>query len=201
MSLIPPQPRRVLTVEDSATFSAMLKCGIEETHGLTVDAAQTLAEARDYIQAHAHDYFVAIVDLHLPDAPHGEAAHYVVNAGIPTIVFTGSLTSSAETLWELGIADYVHKDSLNSLPYVIWAVGRYLANREIGILVVDDMNTMCQHVAQTLALQHFSVFSTTNAADAFKIVRQQPTIKIAIIDNYLESSNGINLTRELAEQK
>lgn len=201
MSQAQPQPRRVLIIEDSATFAAMLQCGIKEAHNLEVDTAQSLAQARDLVKAHSQQYFVAIVDLHLPDAPHGEAAHYMVNTGIPTLVFTGSLSSNPEKLWEMGIADYVHKDSRNSLPYVIWAVGRYLANRDIGILVVDDMSSMRQHVSQTLLLQNFQVFTAANAATAQRVISEQPTIKIAILDHFLEGTDGVDLTRELVAHK
>lgn len=201
MSQVQLQPSRVLIIEDSATFAAILKCGIEDTHGLQVDIAKTLTEAREQIEANPHAYFVAIVDLHLPDAPNGEAAHFIVSTGIPALVFTGSLSSEPEQLWKIGIADYVHKDTRNSLPYVIWAVGRYVANRHIGVLVVDDIKAMCQHLAHTLALQNFCVFSTPNAEDAIKIARQQPMIKIAIIDRHIANRDGLELTQELITLK
>lgn len=196
-----PQPSRVLIIEDSVTFAAMLQAGIEDAHGLTVDIAKTLAEARDWVQASPGKYMVAIVDLHLPDSPNGEAAHYMVNTGIPTVVFTGSVSSNAAKLWEMGIADYVHKGARNSVAYVISTIGRYLANRHIGILVIDDMSTMCQHISQTLGLQNFRVFCVTNGSDAKKTLAEQPSIKIALVDHYLKEGDGIDITSDLVELK
>ena len=190
---------KVLIIEDSVTFATMLHDSIVTEYGFEVDIASTLADARKLVITNPKQYFIAIVDLHLPDAVHGEAAFFVVDSGIPTLVFTGTNDMSSEHLWKMGIADYVHKDTPNSLPYVVWAVGRFSANREIGVLVVDDMHTVRQHIERALRLQNFNVYLAQNVEEAYQQLRAHNTIRIVIVDHFMEGGNGITFTGELTE--
>lgn len=190
---------KVLIIEDSVTFSTMLHDSIVAEHGFDVDVASTLADARKLVITNPTSYFIAIVDLHLPDAVHGEAAFFMVDSGIPTLVFTGSNDMSSEHLWKMGIADYVHKATHNSLRYVLWAVGRFHANRKIGVLVVDDMHTVRQHIERTLLLQNFHVYLAQNVEEANQQLREHSSIRIVIVDHFMEGGNGITLTGELTE--
>lgn len=193
-------PNRVLIVEDSKTFATMLQTSVEQEYGFDVDVANTLGEAREKVKACAKLYFMAIVDLHLPDAPHGEAAFFVVDAGIPTLVFTGSDEMPTERLWKMGIADYVHKNTPNSLPYVLWAVGRFKANFSIGVLVVDDMHTVRNHVQRTLKVQNFTVYTAADTFEARQQLEAHPEIQIVVVDHYMEGCDGITFTSDLKAQ-
>ena len=194
------RPQKVLIVEDSLTFAIMLRDSIQQEHGYGVDVVSTLASARAMVMENPKRYFMAIVDLHLPDAPHGEAAFFIVDAGIPTLVFTGSDELSSDRLWKMGISDYVHKNTPFSVPYVVWAVKRFYANFDIGVLVVDDMLTVRQHVGRTLKVQNFKVYLAENTAEAKHILAHNADIRIAIIDHFMVAGDGITLTGELCEK-
>ena len=59
----------------------------------------------------SNDWLAAIVDLNLPDAPHGELVDDMLSLGIPTIVLTGSVDEEKrESLTRKGIVDYVLKE-------------------------------------------------------------------------------------------
>ncbi len=63
---------KVLVVEDSATVRKIVNKLIEDNPHFTCDLCENLAQASAAL-AKSTDYLAAIVDLNLPDAPHGES--------------------------------------------------------------------------------------------------------------------------------
>ena len=63
---------KILLIEDSMMISRALSANIRKELNVEVDSAYTLADAKARL-AESHEYFAALVDLTLPDAPDGEA--------------------------------------------------------------------------------------------------------------------------------
>ena len=193
--------KKVLIIEDSNSFALILKQMIEETHAIKTDIASTLNSAIKTLDAYPDEYFAAIVDLTLPDAPNGEAVDMVISSGIPAIVFTGTSDHSIqEDLWAKGIADYAHKSSLSSLEYVVWMIQRINKNRLTKVLVIDDSKSSRLMMEKLLLLQKFQVLTAKKGSDAIKILEQVPDIKLAIIDCYMNQHEGVKLTAEIREK-
>ena len=76
---------KILLIEDSQMISRALSTNISKELDVEVDSAYTLAEAKARLATN-HDYFAALVDLTLPDAPDGEALDEVLQWHIPAIV-------------------------------------------------------------------------------------------------------------------
>ncbi|MGY3855020.1 response regulator [Aeromonas aquatilis] len=83
---------KLLLVEDSQTISRMLAQAIRQHLNLEVDTVYTLAEC---LTKHHDDYFVALVDLTLPDAPNGEAASALLARNVPVIILTANLNEDS----------------------------------------------------------------------------------------------------------
>lgn len=191
------KPTKVLVVEDSQTFAVMLRDTIYNELGFQVDVATTLAETKLRLAQSAHLYFAAVVDLHLPDAPNGEAVAPVVDSGISCLVFTGSEGIDPKALWEMGIADYVHKNMPFSLPYIIRSISRLYSNEAIGVLVVDDMASARAAAACHLHAQRFQVFEADSAKMARTLLAEHQHIKIIILDHFMPGMDGISFCGEL----
>lgn len=193
---------KVLVIEDTRSFSGILKKMIESSHGFDVDIVETHAAATEALANNAAQYFAAIIDLHLPDAPSGEAVELVVEKNIPAVVFTAmSDRSLEEDLWSRGISDYAHKSGAYSLEYVVWAIQRLYKNRDVHVLVVDDSMVARRTVAKLLQRQNYQVHPAANGDDALTIIEQHPEISIAIVDCFMEGMDGLQLTKFLREMK
>ena len=154
-------PQKVLIIEDSAAFSGLLKSQFLTKYGYESDIAESFAQAKALLDSNANQYFAAIVDVNLPDAPSGEATDLVVPFNIPAIVYTASTSQSLkEDLWERGIADYALKTTSYSLEYISWAVDRLYKNVNVSVLVVDDSIVARKSLAKLIKLQRFNVFSS-----------------------------------------
>ncbi len=191
---------RVLLVEDSRSFAAILKGLIFEAHGFAVDLAEDLASTQRILECDNEKYFAAIVDYHLPDAPNGEAIDVVVSHKIPALVFTGSGKALEEDIWAKGIADYASKSGSHNLEYVSWMVKRIFLNRLVEILVVDDSRTSRGAIKSLLYRQKFIVHTAGSGEEALERIAENSNIRIAIIDYHMEGMNGFELATQLREK-
>lgn len=193
-------PKKVLIIEDSKSFSSMVKHLVEGTHGFETDIANSLAAANKLLYENKEQYFVSIVDLHLPDAPNGEAVDLVKNNDIPAVVLTGTNNAHAEEdLWAKGIADYAHKSGKHSLEYVVWVVDRIYKNSSTKVVVVDDSPVARAAMERLLHIQHYQVLSANSAEEALEILKRTSDIKLFLIDCYMEGMDGFELAAQIRE--
>lgn len=191
---------KILLIEDSKSFAAILVEIIGKNHGFETDVAEDLAAAKNLVEQNHRDYFAAIVDYHLPDAPEGEAIDLTVNANIPSVVFTGkSGAAIEEDLWSKGIADYANKHGTYNLEYVTWMVNRLHLNREVEVLVVDDSSVARKSISRLLNRQAFKVHMAESGEEALKVLDTNPGIRIAVIDCNMEGMSGFALTMRIRE--
>ncbi|WP_042011536.1 diguanylate cyclase [Aeromonas fluvialis] len=188
---------KILLVEDSQTISRMLAQAIRQHINLEVDAVYTLAEC---LAKRHDDYFVALVDLTLPDAPHGEAASALLTRGVPVIILTANLSEDSRRYWlEQGVLDYIIKDSRFSAQYTVSMVRRLSNNRTIKAMVVDDSMMSRHHIANLLRRQLLTVFEAESGQQALQLLREHPAIRLIVTDYLMPQMDGIELIRRLRE--
>lgn len=191
---------KVLIVEDSKSFSSILKSLIVQAHGFECDIAESMACTKEILKDKSQEYFVAIVDYHLPDAPNGEAIDQVINYNIPSIIFTGSSDNSlSQTLWQKGIADYAHKNGVHNLEHVVWMIKRIYVNRNSEILVIDNNKESCDTIVSLLKRQNFITHCVDTAKGALDILKKNENIHLAIIDDNLDDMSGLELAATVRE--
>ena len=76
--------KKILIVDDSLTILKAVKSLIDESYVYEPFYASTFEQARQLIEE--HQFFVAILDLELPDAAHGEVVDYAITHKIHSIV-------------------------------------------------------------------------------------------------------------------
>jgi len=105
-----PPANKILIVEDSKSIRRALKPRLESVCGVEVLLAETYAQAVDILDTQGSNLFLAILDLTLPDAMHGEVVDYARAHEVPNLVFTSSLDANVrETILSKGSIDYVVK--------------------------------------------------------------------------------------------
>lgn len=191
---------KVLIVEDSKVFARILIRKIEDELFFDACWASNFEEARYLLEENpdGHKFFVALLDLHLPDAADGRIVDYVISKGIPAIVFTGDVeTEVRDRIWAKKVVDYVSKESPDSLDYLVSLVRRISLNKFVNILVVDDSHTVRNHLVRLLTAHEFIVHEADDGTRALSILERHPEIKVVITDYFMPGMDGVELTRRI----
>ena len=130
---------RVLLVEDSITFARMLIDRIERDLNTGVSWFATFDDANRELSVRADQYFIALLDYNLPDSSKGEIIDMCISYGIPSVVMTADLKDDIqEFVWTKNVVDYVLKEGVHTLDYLVSLVSRIQMNPSVSVLVVDD---------------------------------------------------------------
>ena len=190
----------ILIVEDSKFFASMLRQRIENDLGFEVEWKATYGEAVAALDCCRDSYLAALLDLTLPDAPNGEIVDYALKKGIPSLVFSGGLTSqNRERFLSWNLVDYILKDSPGSVETLLHALDRLAKNRSVKALVADDSKTMRDTVAGLLRTHLYQVFEAENGVEALRVMGEHPDIKLVITDYEMPEMDGFELIRSLRE--
>jgi len=195
-----PTPNKVLVVEDSRAINAMLVSNIGEMLHIDVESATTFRDAKRILEARSDQFFVAILDINLPDAPNGEIVDLVIEAKIPPIILTGSLSDDLhDKMTEKPIIDYVVKRNLNEIEYVIDTVRRLRENMGRKVLVVDDSKSSRLLLSSLLRRQYLEVLEATNGEEALHTLANHKDIILMITDFNMPVMDGMELTTKVRE--
>ncbi|RCU45086.1 MULTISPECIES: diguanylate cyclase [Corallincola] len=192
---------RILVVEDSPMVLKIIRHLILQ--GLDVDVVtQTdLASCREQLDSDG-EFFAAVVDLNLPDAPNGEVVELVLDRQIPTVVLTGSYDDERrERLLSMGVVDYVVKESRHSYDYVVKLLRRLQKNRHIKVLVADDSGTTRRFIKGLLQQHLYQVLEAKDGKEALKVLAQHPDVSILITDYAMPEMDGFELVKQVRTEK
>ncbi|MFS1702251.1 diguanylate cyclase [Alteromonas sp. AMM-1] len=176
--------QKVLVIEDSSTSLALLRKLVEQA-GLKPVVATTLAEARHiFLHSDPEDYLCAIVDYHLPDAPHGEAIDYAIESFIPTIVSTGSVDAETRSvILAKDVVDYIPKENAQVFDYLMRLLARLEKNKGIGVIVADPKRQNRTAMAALLRRHNFITFECANTSDIEDLLSTYSNVKLLLIDS------------------
>ncbi len=182
----------ILLVEDQRSLAQMAAKMLHERWGCHVLIATSLAEVHAILAQGDRDFFVAVSDLNLPDAPNGEVIDVLVAANIPVIAMTGAFDDDLyDDFMTKGLVDYVLKDSLNSYAYVAELIGRLHKNQGIKVLVIDDSESFCELIKHMLQRQKLQVFLAYNGEDGLRTLEAHPDIRLVLADYMLPVMDGL----------
>ncbi|WP_267550875.1 diguanylate cyclase [Rhizobium rhizogenes] len=190
--------QKILLVEDSRMFSAVLSHRFETELGFSVTHCSSLKALNEALANASHGFTMAVIDLNLPDAAHGEALDVAVAHRIPTIVFTASFDMATRNrIMERNVVDYVLKDSEFALDNLVSAVRRAIANRSTRVLVVDDVPSARKMLTDLLEAQQFKVTEAGTGIEALAALEEFEDIEIVVTDYNMPDMNGHELTRRI----
>lgn len=190
--------KKILVVEDSEMVTKVLRHLVQVQLPHQVIYASNLVEAQAAYEQHKDDFFAAIVDLNLPDAPDGEVVDFALSKKIPTIVLTGSYDEKRrEELFNKGIVDYLTKEGRYAYSKAVNMVQRLEKNQTIKILVVDDSDMSRKHIVTLFKRHLFQVLQAVDGVDAIKVMLENPDIKLLITDYNMPKMDGFELVRNL----
>ncbi len=191
--------RKILVVEDAKSVSGFLCRQIEETLDFEAVPAYTLAEAQEILERDA-GFFVAVLDLNLPDAPDGEIVDRVLEKGIPSIILTASFDDELrERILSKNVVDYIPKDSPRGLEHIKYLIQRIYRNQGVGILIVDDSRFFRTYCRTLLEAHKFHVLAAENGEQGLEMLGRNPDVRLVITDYNMPVMDGFEFVSRIRE--
>lgn len=193
---------KVLLVDDSQAITQLLRVHCERVAGVATEMAGSLAEAMASVESDPKRFFLAVVDLNLPDAPDGEVVDYLQAHDIPVVVLTGHYDDAMrERMVAKNVVDYLLKASVHEIEHAAHLVRRIHRNRDLQALVVDDSRAYRQYIGGLLEIQHLQVLYAENGREALAVMDQEPGISLVITDYNMPELDGLGLIEALRQQR
>ncbi len=190
---------KILVVEDSRAFRNYLVQILTQA-GYEVLAAESYADAQSILAAKP-ELLCAVLDYCLPDAQEGEIIDLSLAHQQKVIVLTAMFQDDVrEKMLAKGVLDYILKDSMASVSYLLPLIKRLTNNQRHKCLVVDDSMTVRRHVVQLLEHQYIQTLQAENGQQAIELIEQKPDITLVLTDHDMPVKDGITMIRELRQK-
>jgi len=188
--------KRILIVEDNKTLAKLISKKIEASLKYEVDVAYKLSEAKLFIKK--YKYFIALLDINLPDAPNGEIVDYVLNKNIRTMILSANIDKDfRKKMLAKNIIDYVNKGGVNDVKYIIHTLQRLEKNQNHKVLVVDDSMVFRNQMKTMLENLFYQVITVAHGEEALGMLNSHLNISMVITDYNMPVMNGLELTSEI----
>ncbi len=188
---------RILLIEDNKALSKIITKKMNMNLDFEIVQAHTFSEAEGLITDN-NDFFIALCDLNLPDAPNGEIVDFVISKGLPVIVLTGSIDENLrEDMLRKNIVDYVYKGNIEDVNYIFFLIERLSKNRDIKVMVVDDSLVSRKEIKRLLQSQMFKVLVAAHGEEALGYLEDNKDIKLVLTDYSMPVIDGIELTKRI----
>ena len=188
---------KILIVEDNKALSKLITKKMESSLNFDIEVAYSFEEAQNLVEK-SNDYFVALLDLNLPDAPDGEVVDMILSHKIPSIILTGSMDQETrEKILKKNVIDYVYKGNIDDVNYIFTLIERLHKNRDIKVMVVDDSIATRSQIKSLLQHQMFKVLVAAHGEEALAFLEDNPDIKLILTDYQMPVINGVDLTKEV----
>lgn len=190
--------KKVLLVEDNKMLAKAQEAMLNKALGFDVDIAYSYKGAVKRLET--GNYFVALLDLNLPDAPDGEIVDLIAPK-IPSIVFTATYDEEVRnSVMEKGVLDYFVKSSIEDFKKVVAEVKRFKTNKEKTILVVDDSKPVRKIIVTALQRYNYNLLEAEDGREALSVIEKNPAIQVVITDYNMPNMDGFELIQAIRQK-
>ena len=191
---------KILIIEDDTVLVKMMTRKIKEALDFDVVHLNSMAQAKKLLETDLSGFFLALVDLYLPDAPNGEIIDLVAQY-LPVVVFTANLDDEVRDFMQSKpVIDYVIKRGERSIKLVVELIHRLSKNRGIKGLVVDDSAIARTMLANILKQFQFQVLTAEDGDHALAQLKEHPDIRFVITDYIMPNKDGLELLETIREE-
>lgn len=191
------EKNKILIVEDNKALARLIAKKMEDKVEMEIDVAYTMAEAQAFL-SDPKEYFIALLDLNLPDAPNGEIVDYVISKGLPSIVLTGSMDDATrESFIHKDIVDYVYKGNMDDINYIFQIINRLSKNRQYKVMVAEDSAPFRNNLKKILTSLQFQVFTAAHGEEAMSYFADNPDMKLILCDYRMPVKDGLEVLKEI----
>ena len=187
-------PERILVIEDSKFYSSTIQKRIRNVLHCDVVAASSYAETLSILKNDT-DFFVALVDLHLPDTDETEVLDLVLSCDVAPVVLTGDFDHDLreKLVANNRLVDYIFKQQTQGFKYVTDLIKRLLRNKDIKLLIAEDSKSQRFRLKKMLEAQKFQVLEAGDGDTAFRLVEKNPDVRMVLTDYNMPVIDGFEL--------
>ena len=190
---------KILLVEDNKSMAKLISMKITAALPFEVDVAYSLKEAGLF--SRQNKYFIALLDLNLPDAPNGEIVDFMLKQNVPSIVLSGNINREfRREMLKKNIIDYVGKSGMEDIDYIISMIKRLQKNTKHRVLVVDDSLVFRKQIQKMLENLFFQVSAVAHGEEALGMLKEIPGTKLVLTDYAMPVMDGLELTKEIRKK-
>lgn len=187
---------RILVVEDNKTLAKLISKKLSTELDFEVDVAYNMSEAKLFFKR--YKYFLALLDLNLPDAPDGEIVDYAIEHKNRVIILSAKVDKDfRNNMLKKNIIDYVNKSGVHDVNYIIQMITRLHKNQNHTILIVDDSFVFRKQLQNMLENMFYKVIAVAHGEEALNILNSTPDISLVLTDYNMPVMNGLELTSEI----
>ncbi len=191
---------RILLVEDNKALSKLVKRKMENNLDFDIIQSYSLKETNNILKKN-NNFFIALLDLNLPDAPDGEIVDLVLSYNIPSIVLTGTIDEYIrEKMLKKGVIDYIYKGNMEDVNYIFSLIKRLSKNRDIKLMIVDDSQMIRKQIKEILQKHMFKVLVAAHGEEALNYLEENKDIELILTDYNMPVIDGLELTRRIREK-
>ncbi len=190
----------VLVVDDSPTVTHVMSRTLATEFGYRVLVAENYAGCDRILDQARGDISVAVADLNLPDATHGEVVDLIRSADIPVIVLTGAIDEQLrKAVIGKDIVDYVLKLDRRAVEYGAALVHRIVRNKYTKVLVAEAAASSRRDLVRILKRLLLQTFEAETGDQVMDIVARHADIQLLLLGYDLPVINGEHLIRSIRE--
>ncbi len=190
----PMTSNTILIVEYRRFFGSILKKRIETDTEFTPLWVNTYREAEKVLEENKDRIFAGLLDIQLPDSSEDEIVDLFTRHKVPAIIFTEKHGKEfRDKVWEKRVIDYVMKNEIFSIDYIVNLINRLGKNRETDILIVDDSKAFRNELEKLVQVHMYRTFKAENGEQALEILERNPGMKLALVDYFMPGMTGDQL--------
>lgn len=190
----------ILLIESKKALAKMTTILLKEALDCDVTHANSYQQAKEMLVGRGDDFFIAVSNLNLPDAKHGEIIDLLIEHQQHIVAITDLFNHELhEELRQKGIIDYVLKENIHAYEYLVRLVKRLYANQFVKVLVVDDSPADKKMTGNYLKRQFLTVIYAKNGEEALARLHAQPDIKLILVDAELPIVDGLTFTARVRD--
>jgi len=191
--------KNILVIEDDAHSAGTLKAVLKARMDFECDIADSMKGARQKIKKNG--YFLAILDLDLPDFQEDEILDLLKTKDISVIVYASEFNDEVrERMIARSVLDYVVKKDDQALDSIVTTVERIHKNQSIKVLVADDSRILRSQIVRVLETQKLIVLEASNGEEALSLLKRNPDTMLLITDYKMPRMDGFELITQVRKE-
>lgn len=192
----------ILLIEDQKSIASMTARLLELRLGCHVTVANSFQEAKSLLENKAHQYFITISDLNLPDASNGEIIDLLIEHEQAIVAITGFFDQKLhKELSQKGVINYVLKKNINAYDYLVRLISRLYFNQFIKVMVIDDSEFIQKVTGAYLERQFLTVIYAKNGEEGLALMHAHADVKLILVDAEMPQMDGLTFTAKARQYK
>lgn len=192
--------QKLLIIEDSPLIQKVIRHLAATELNCEYDMVSSMAETVALLNT--SNYFLALADLSLPDAPNGEVVDVLLEKNISTIVLTSFMNDAKrQQMLNKGVLDYIYKENRDSYLSAVKFANQIICNKNSMVLVADDSKMLRRYISNQLCKMLYTVIEVENGKQALEALAKHPNIALLITDYNMPVMNGIELIKAIRQHR